>query len=354
MTQKNVTAGIDKGAVSVWQPPEGVNRRTRDRLASIPDVEVREAVRLASVTTLRIGGPAELFLRIDSEAALTEVLNAAREAALPVHLHGHGSNVLFPDGGMPGIVCRLRGELGQVTVEDETVWAGAGVTLARLARDTAKQGLLGLEALSGFPSTVGGAAVMNAGCYGTEIRDVLVEVRVARPGQQVEAVAAEDLDPGYRTTNLQGTAAVVTGARFQLRRGDGDTALRRMDELNRRRWQSLPSGKPNAGSVFRNPDGDFAGRLIDAAGLKGRRSGGAEISRRHANVIVNQENARAADVLDLMVAAHRTVRERFDIALRPELVLAGSLADEFWRRVVGRTEPQTAVKNPDAAAASGI
>ena len=210
-----MTAGIDKGAVSVLQPPEGVNLETRDRLASIPGVEVRAAVPLASVTTLRIGGPADFFVRVESEAALTHVMAVAREGEVALHLHGHGSNVLFPDGGMRGIVCRLRGELEQVDVEGVTVRAGAGVTLARLARDTAKQGLLGLEALSGFPSTVGGAVVMNAGCYGTEIRDVLTEVRVARPGRPGrDPRATADLEPAYRTTSLQGTEAIVTRAEF--------------------------------------------------------------------------------------------------------------------------------------------
>ena len=333
-----MTAGIDKGAVSVLQPPEGVNLEVRDRLAAIGDVEVREAVPLASVTTLRIGGPAEFFVRVESETALTEVLAVARENELALHLHGHGSNVLFPDGGLAGVVCRLRGDLERVEMEGETVRAGAGVTLARLARDTAKRGLLGLEALSGFPSTVGGAVVMNAGCYGTEIRDVLTDVRVARPGRAVETLEAADLEPGYRTTNLQGAEAVVTRAVFRLRRGDGDAALRRIDELNRRRWESLPSGKPNAGSVFRNPEGDFAGRLIEACGLKGLQAGGAEISRRHANVIVNREKARAADVLDLMITAHRAVRDRFGVELRPEIVLAGELAHQFWRRAAGNTD----------------
>ncbi len=333
MAQNNVTADIDKGAVSVLQPPLGVNREARKRLSSTAGVLVREAVPLASATTLRIGGPAEVFVRVGSEAALSEVMAVARECRVSLHLHGHGSNVLFPDAGMRGIVCRLRGELERVEVEGETVRAGAGVTLARLARDTAKQGLLGLEALSGFPSTVGGAVVMNAGCYGTQMRDVLTEVRVGRPGRPVEAVRFDLLEPGYRTTSLQGGDAVVTGAEFRLRRGDGAAALARIDELNRRRWQSLPSGKPNAGSVFRNPDDDFAGRLIEACGLKGLRRGGAEISQRHANVIVNLEQARAADVLDLMVAAHRAVRDRFGVELRPEIVLAGGLAEEFQGRV---------------------
>ena len=327
-----MTAGIDKGAVSVLQPPEGVNLETRDRLASIPGVEVRAAVPLASVTTLRIGGPAEFFVRVESEAALTQVMTVAREGEVALHLHGHGSNVLFPDGRHARHRLPPAGGTGTGRRGGCTVRAGAGVTLARLARDTAKQGLLGLEALSGFPSTVGGAVVMNAGCYGTEIRDVLTEVRVARPGRPVETLATADLEPAYRTTSLQGTEAIVTRAEFTLRRGDGDAALRRIDELNRRRWKSLPSGKPNAGSVFRNPEGDFAGRLIEACGLKGLKAGGAEISRRHANVIVNREKARAADVLDLMVTAHRAVRDRFNVELRPEIVLAGDLAEEFWRR----------------------
>ncbi len=332
MAQDNVTADIDKGAASVLQPPAGVNREARERLAATAGIEVHERVRLASVTTLRIGGPADLLVRVDSEAALSEVMEVARGCGAALHLLGHGSNVLFPDAGIRGIVCRLRGELGVVEVEGETVRAGAGVTLARLARDTAKQGLLGLEALSGFPSTVGGAVVMNAGCYGTEIRDVLTEVRVARPGRPVESLPVARLEPGYRTTNLQGTDAVVTGAEFRLRRGAGAPALARIDELNRRRWQSLPSGKPNAGSVFRNPGDDHAGRLIEVCGLKGLRRGGAEISGRHANVIVNRDKASAADVLDLMVAAHRAVGERFGVELRPEIVLPGGLAEEFWRR----------------------
>ncbi len=328
-----MTAGSDKGTVSVLQAPGSVNRPTSERLAGIPGAEVRENVPLASITTLRIGGPADLFVRVSNETALHAVLDTASEDALAVHVHGHGSNLLCPDEGLRGIVLRLCGAFEEIRVDGETAVAGAGVTLARLARATARAGLRGLEALSGFPSTVGGAVVMNAGCYGTEVRDVLLDARVARPGRPVETIGADALEPGYRKTNLQRTNAVVTGARFSLHRGDADAALERINELNRRRWASLPSGRPNAGSIFRNPPNDFAGRLIEACGLKGRRSGGAEISERHANVIVHHGDARAADVLALMVEAHRAVRERFKVELHPELVLAGGLKDEFWRRV---------------------
>jgi UDP-N-acetylmuramate dehydrogenase len=139
-----------------------------------------------------------------------------------------------------------------------------------------------------------------------------------------------DLEPGYRTTRLQGSGSIVTRAVFRLTRGDAASALARINELNRRRRASLPSGLPNAGSIFKNPPGDFAGRLIEACGLKGRREGGAEISPRHANVIVNVDRASAADVLALMVVARGAVAARFGVELEPELVLVGSL-QERWR-----------------------
>jgi UDP-N-acetylmuramate dehydrogenase len=167
---------------------------------------------------------------------------------------------------------------------------------------------------------------MNAGCYGTEIRDVLGWASLVDPDGGRRTVGAEELEPGYRRTNLQGTATIVTAACFDLRAGDAVAAVARIDELNRKRWASLPSGVANAGSIFKNPPGDHAGRLIEACGLKGAVHGGAEISPKHANVIVNRGGARAADVLRLMHDARHAVRRQFGIELVPEVILAGSLA----------------------------
>jgi UDP-N-acetylmuramate dehydrogenase len=209
------------------------------------------------------------------------------------------------------------------------VRAGGAVPLPRLARSTAQRGFLGLEAFSGFPSSVGGAVVMNAGCYGVEIKDVLISTTVLdRDGSRRRYRTAE-LAPSYRRTALQGAGVVVASATFQLRPGDASAAIARIEELNRKRWASLPSGLPNAGSIFRNPEGDHAGRLIEAAGLKGRRSGGAQISPKHANVIVNVRDARADDVLALMMLARTAVREAFGIELVPEIVLEGSLRERW-------------------------
>ncbi|MFQ5349885.1 MAG: UDP-N-acetylmuramate dehydrogenase [Thermoanaerobaculia bacterium] len=299
------------------------------RLRDTAGLEVKPGEPLARYTTFRIGGPAELLVAVASERALRRLL-AALDGA-PCQLLGLGSNVLIPDEGLPGVVLRLVGGFRRVRLDGTAVEAGGAVALGRLARRTAAASLSGLEALAGFPSTVGGAVYMNAGSYGTEICDVLEWATVVERDGRRRRLTVAELEPSYRRTALQGTGAIVTRARFALAAGDRETSLARIEELTRRRWASLPSGRPNAGSVFRNPEGGYAGRLIEQCGLKGRSSGGALISPQHGNVIVNQERASADDVLELMLLARREVKRRFDVELEPELVLTGSLAQR-WRR----------------------
>jgi UDP-N-acetylmuramate dehydrogenase len=342
------------------EPRAAAARALAPALAAIPGLEIERSAPLAPLTTLRIGGPADLLVTATTQRALVALLRLVRARSTELHLLGLGSNVLYPDEGVGGVVLRLGGAFARVRVvgdrlrgrspappdldSQETtrsadppaicrVRAGGAVALPRLARSTAASGLLGLEAFSGFPSSVGGAVVMNAGCYGVEIKDVLLSATcIGRDGARRRYRAA-DLGAGYRTTVLQGAGVVVASATFQLRRGSAAAALARIDELNRRRWASLPSGLPNAGSIFRNPPGDHAGRLIEAAGLKGRRQGAAEISAKHANVIVNLGGATAGDVLALMLLARRAVHDGFGVELEPELVLEGGLR-ERWRREV--------------------
>ena len=288
---------------------------------------------MAPHTTLRIGGPAELFAHILSESALAQLLDLTRELEVPWRLLGLGSNVLLPDEGLLGVTAVLEGEFLEMSSDGTVVKAGAGQPLARVARFAVERGLAGLEALAGFPSTVGGAVVMNAGCYGVEIKDILESTTILRPGGLRSVLRIEDLSPGYRSTNLQGTDAVVVQAMFRLQEDEAGVALDRLTELNRRRREAMPSGRPNAGSVFKNPAGDYAGRLIDACGLKGLRRGGAEISTAHANVIVNAGEATAEDVLELMQDMYRAVRHEFGVSLEPELILGGSLEGR-WHRVI--------------------
>lgn len=309
-------------------------------LEELPGVRVRRGEPLARHTTLRIGGAAEVFAEVDTEGALRRLLGRLHAAGVSPHVLGLGSNVLFPDEGLPGVVLRLAGGFLRHRVHGHCVTAGGAMPLPRLARGMAARGLTGIEALTGFPSTVGGAVCMNAGCYGTEIADVLVAATVVDAAGGRRRVGVAELDPVYRSTRLQGSGDIVTRATLRLNPGDAAAATARIRELNARRRESLPGGAPNAGSIFKNPPGDYAGRLIEAVGLKGEAVGGARISPRHANVIVNEDDARATDVLELMLRAWRAVEERFGVRLEPEVVLAGSLADR-WRegtRTLGYTE----------------
>jgi UDP-N-acetylmuramate dehydrogenase len=306
-----------------------------EALESVSGLEVEIGASLAKHSTLRIGGPAQLLIRVHEEAALEELLSVTDRLGAPFELLGLGSNVLFPDAGLPGVVARLVGRFADFEFQGDRVKAGGGVTLAKLARMASEKGLEGLEALSGFPSTVGGAVRMNAGSYGVEIKDVLVEAIVLERDGRRRRYSIEELQPSYRSTVLRGSQGIVVSATFQLREGSAEKALAKIEELNRRRWAALPSGKANAGSIFRNPEGDYAGRLIEACDLKGSRSGNAQISLKHANVIVNNGGATASEVMDLMLSAWSAVRDRFGVELVPEVELMGSLR-ERWQEAVDR------------------
>jgi UDP-N-acetylmuramate dehydrogenase len=302
-------------------------------LAGIPGLRLRAGVGLARYTTFRIGGSARYLVEASTQRALAGLLRTARSCAVPVHPLGLGSNVLFPDEGLDAAVVRLVGGLRSHRIRGSMVWAGAGLPLGQLARRTSQRGLLGLEALSGFPSTVGGAVFMNAGCYGAEIKDVLIAATVLDAQGNRHRLSVAELEPAYRSTILQRNGGFIASALFRLRPGDGAAALARIDELNAKRWASLPSGVANAGSIFKNPPGDFAGRLIEVCGLKGRRVGAAAISEKHANVIVNRGGATASDVLGLMIEAYRQVAAKHGVKLVPEIVLTGSLRQR-WNAVV--------------------
>jgi UDP-N-acetylmuramate dehydrogenase len=301
------------------------------RLEGLPGLALDPGEPLAPHSTFRIGGAAEVLVEVADEGALQQLLMIVEDLGAPFFLLGLGSNVLFPDEGLEGVVAHLGGSFTEVEIAGERVRAGAGVSLAGLARRLARAGLTGMETLAGFPSTVGGAVYMNAGSYGVEIKDILVEATVVEPGGEMRTLTCEQLEPAYRRTALQGSGALVTRAVFQLQPGDAGEALAKIDQLNRRRRQSLPSGDPNVGSIFRNPADDSAGRLIDACGLKGSRRGGAQISPKHGNVIVNTGGARAVEVLELMTAARNAVGERFGVWLEPEVVLTGALRTR-WRQ----------------------
>jgi UDP-N-acetylmuramate dehydrogenase len=283
---------------------------------------VRPDEPLAKHTTLRVGGSARWFCQVRTEGGLASVLAQAAQQGVPITLLGMGSNILVSDEGFPGCVLRLEGDFLKVTVEGSSLTAGGGAALGGVCAAAARAGLSGIECISGIPSSMGGAVRINAGAYGGEIFDVLKRVWLVSRAGETRSAAAAEIPHGYRWTGLIDTGEIVSSCRLSLRPASREEIAARTREVAEKRRGALPS-EPNAGSVFKNPPGDYAGRLIEACGLKGTRRGGAAISQRHANVIVNVERARAADVLDLMRLMRDAVREKFGIVLAPEVELLG-------------------------------
>ena len=254
---------------------------------------------LSGRTTLRIGGPARYLADVLDVPALQALLRFAAEEKLPVLPLGKGSTLLVPDEGFPGIAFTLKGTFLDATVKDMEVVAGGGASLMSLAMVTQKAGLSGLENLSGIPSSFGGAIRINAGSYGTEIFDVLTTVELVSRAGDLRVLPADGIPHGYRWSALVGKSDIVTAGTLRLTPKPIADIEARMREVTAKRKNALPK-QPNAGSIFKNPPGQFAGKLLEECSLKGRRVGGAEISPVHANVIVNLGGATARDVRALM------------------------------------------------------
>ncbi len=289
----------------------------------------RPNVALGPLTTYRVGGPAALLVEARDEGDLELVAAAVHASGTPVLVVGRGSNLLVADSGFPGLAVVLGEGFRSIDIDGTSVRAGGGVSLPVLARKTAAAGLTGFEWAVGVPGTVGGGVRMNAGGHGSDISRTLVAARIvdlaAEPGAGGRRVAATELDLAYRHSAV-GPAQVVVEAEFGLRAGDRRAAEAEITEIVRWRRQNQPGGA-NAGSVFTNPPGDSAGRLVEAAGLKGLRRGSALVSPKHANFFQVEDGGSAADVVALMQEVARVVEERSGVRLRAEVHLVGFPAD---------------------------
>ncbi len=320
---------------------------TFDARALGSDIQRRVGVKtvrdesLARFTTMRVGGPADLFVVAHNVFELRSLVRFARSRAVPLTLLGRGSDLVVADAGIRGIVVQVRAEA--IAIDGDRVTAQAGVPMARLATETQKAGLTGLEFGLAIPGTVGGAVWANAGAHESEIADRIVSATLLLADGSEATIDRAELGLAYRDSRLKRPRGdipdeVVLAATFRLEAADPATIKDRLDDIRHWRQAHQPLGLPSAGSVFRNPPGDSAGRLIEAAGLKGTRIGGAVVSEKHANFIVNDQKGTAADVRRLAEHVRAVVAERFSVELVLEIEFVGDWSG--WADVGGE-EPLT-------------
>lgn len=297
----------------------------------IPRQQIAAGAPMSRCTTLRLGGPADVLAEIADEDQLIGALACARRLNVPVTVLGNGSNLLVRDGGIRGLVLHLGDRFSRVDGPDElpdgrfALTAQAGATLQKLCNAALDNALEGLAFASGIPGTVGGAAYMNAGAYGGEMKDVVQSVRVVDAQGRVKVLSHQEMDFGYRHSIIASMPqpCVITAVTVALLRGDASAIRQDMEQYRARRREKQPLSLPSCGSTFKRPEGHFAGTLIEQCGLKGYRIGGASVSTLHAGFLVNDGKGTAADYLSLIAHVQKTVLEKTGVQLEPEVRIIG-------------------------------
>ena len=300
--------------------------KLRERLLALCEERVRFAMPLARYTSFRVGGPADALVEVDSAAELQELLRTLSEENTPYFLLGGGTNVLVSDKGVRGVVIRLGDgfhyQCWEEVGDEAWVKVGAARPLGRFVRDAVTKGYSGVEFAEGIPGSVGGGLLMNAGAFGGELSRVVKAVSGVQSPGRCRRLPGEAIGFAYRRTMLP-DAFIVTEVEFHLPRGLPDSLAATMQQAQHKRHATQPHGYPNAGSIFKNPPGAYAGKLIEAAGLKGLAYGQAQISEQHANFIVNKGGATATEVKQLMGHIQQVIWEKHQVCLEPEVRLVG-------------------------------
>lgn len=284
---------------------------------------ILEHERMSNHTTFRIGGPADLFAVPDTVEKAAAIVRICRENQYPFYVLGNGSNLLVSDEGYRGLILQLYRNLSEITVKGEEITVQAGAMLSVIAKKALAHSLTGFEFASGIPGTIGGAAVMNAGAYGGEMKDVLVEVTVLTRENEIKVIPARELQLGYRFSVIPQNDWIMLGAKLRLQKGEEEQIRARMEELKEQRVTKQPLEYPSAGSTFKRPEGYFAGKLIMDAGLRGYTVGGAQVAEKHCGFVVNRGGATASDVLQLMTDVSKKVKDQFGVVLEPEVKMLG-------------------------------
>ena len=279
---------------------------------------------LSKHTSFNIGGPADVLVEVSTGDELASVLEIIKKENYDFFLLGNGSNVLASDEGFKGVIIKLVGDFLNVKVEKDTITAGAGVTLTKLANAAMNAPLSGLEFASGIPGTLGGALFMNAGAYGGEMKQIVEEVTVFDKEEgTIKVLSGEEMNFGYRRSVLKEKGYIALSSVMKLKESDSSAIRETMLDLAKKRKEKQPLEYPSAGSTFKRPEGYFAGKLIEDAGLGGYSVGGAQVSEKHKGFVINKGNATAKDVSDLMEHVIKTVKEQSGVTLEPEVLLLG-------------------------------
>lgn len=277
---------------------------------------------LSKHTSFRIGGPSRYFYDIKQEEGINKAISESKELGLPYYVLGNGSNLLFKDEGFEGSIIYIGKGLDYIRELEQgdslIVEVGAGTLLSKTAKYVADKSYTGMEFAAGIPGTLGGAVVMNAGAYGGEMKDIIVDVRIMNEDGTINKYTCEQMEFGYRKSIVK-PGQVVLSATIRVEKGNQASISDRMKELATARREKQPLEYPSAGSTFKRPEGYFAGKLIEDSGLKGYRVGGAMVSEKHAGFVINYDNATCSDVLTLIDDVKRIVNEKFGVILEPEV-----------------------------------
>ena len=292
-------------------------------MALLGEASVKTEEPMKNHTTFRIGGPVTYYVIPENGQELAAVIALCRGEEVPYYVLGNGSNLLVSDDGWRGVVISTE-RLCECQVRGDRLWAQAGVLLSRMAKKAKDASLTGFEFAAGIPGTLGGALVMNAGAYGSEMKEVLVSATVLAPDGTLHRLSAEELELGYRTSCIPRNEYVVLEAEVLLAPGDQEAIQSRMDELAFLRRSKQPLEYPSAGSTFKRPAGYFAGKLIDDAGLRGFQVGGAQVSEKHCGFVINKEQATARDVMELCSQVKQRVKAQFGVDLEMEVKRLGT------------------------------
>lgn len=285
------------------------------------DIKLNEPMK--KHTSFRVGGPAKVFLVVHSEEILGKVLLSLKERTLPYFVLGNGSNLLVSDQGYDGVMVYLGEEFTSIEVDGNRIKAGAAAFLGKVARKALEEELTGLEFAAGIPGSLGGGVVMNAGAYGGELSQVVTTVRAMNAVGKVVTLEKNELLMGYRTSIFKLQPFIILEVILELRKGDKDEILAKMNEYTKARIEKQPLEYPSAGSTFKRPEGHFAGKLIMDAGLRGFSVGDAQVSEKHCGFVVNKGNATASDIRTLMKEVAGKVKEQFGVDLEPEVIWLG-------------------------------